>query len=171
VVNDSSIEHASGGTPYDVGGVGFVRLLCVAYGGVFLLVGVLGFVPGITTHYGDLRFAGHMSGMDGQMAGAELLGVFAVSVLHNLIHLAYGVVGLAVANRPRAGVAYLIGGGVVYAVVWLYGVLVDESSSANFVPLNSADDWLHLGLAITMVAAGVLAARRLRHRGHGPSLA
>jgi hypothetical protein len=163
-VNDGSIQTNTGGTPYDVGAAGFLRTVAGAYGLVFLLVGILGFIPGVTTHYGDLSFAGHMS-------GAKLIGIFQVSVLHNLIHLAYGVVGLAVAARPRPAALYLLLGGIVYAVVWLYGVLVEEGSQANFVPLNSADDWLHLVLAVTMVALGVLALRRLQHRGRGPSLA
>ncbi|QIG41980.1 DUF4383 domain-containing protein [Nocardioides anomalus] len=163
-VNDGSIQVNTGGTPYDVGAAGFLRTVTGAYGLVFLIVGILGFVPGVTTHYGDLTFAGHTS-------GAELAGVFQVSVLHNLIHLAYGVVGLTLAARPRPAALYLLLGGVVYAVVWLYGVLVGDDSQANVVPLNSADDWLHLVLAVSMVALGVLGLRRLRHRGRGPSLA
>ena len=50
---------------------------------MFLLVGILGFIPGITTGYDDLSFAGHHS-------EAELLGIFQVSVLHNLVHVAFG---------------------------------------------------------------------------------
>jgi hypothetical protein len=55
---------------------------------VFLAVGVLGFIPGITTHYGSMAFAGHMS-------EAKLLGLFQVSVLHNIVHLLFGIAGLA----------------------------------------------------------------------------
>ncbi len=163
-LNDGSIQTNTGGTPYDVGAAGFLRLVAGTYGVVFLLVGILGFIPGITTHYSDLSFAGHMS-------EAKLIGIFQVSVLHNLIHLAYGVVGLAVAARPRPAALYLLLGGIVYAVVWLYGLVVEHDSDANFVPLNSADNWLHLVLAVTMVALGVVGLRRLQHRGHGPSLA
>jgi hypothetical protein len=54
---------------------------------VFLVLGLLGFVPGITTHYGDLRLAG-------QGSGAKLLAIFQVSVLHNVVHLLVGTVGL-----------------------------------------------------------------------------
>jgi len=57
--------------------------------------------------------------------------------------------------------AFLIGGGAVYAVLWLYGLLVANDSSANFVPVNNADDWLHLLLAVGMIALGlVLRPRR-----------
>jgi hypothetical protein len=119
---------------------------------VFLLVGILGFIPGITTHYGDLSFAGHMS-------DAKLLGVFQVSVLHNVVHLLFGVAGLALARTPAGSVTYLIGGGIIYLVLWIYGLVVDQGSQANFVPLNNADDWLHLVLGLGMIAAG-LAVRR-----------
>jgi hypothetical protein len=60
---------------------------------VFLAVGVLGFVPAITTHYDQLTFAGHHS-------DAALLGIFNVSVLHNLVHLAFGVAGIALPRKP-----------------------------------------------------------------------
>ncbi|HWL97231.1 MAG TPA: DUF4383 domain-containing protein [Nocardioidaceae bacterium] len=123
-----------------------------AVGAVFLLVGVLGFVPGITTDYDTMEFAGHES-------GAELLGIFQVSVLHNLVHLLFGVAGLALARTWAGARAFLIGGGAIYLVLWLYGLLVDQDHSANFVPLNTADDWLHLVLGIGMVGVGVLLAR------------
>ena len=132
-----------------------LQTIAGAFGAVFLLVGILGFVPGITTSYGDLSFAGHTS-------DAKLVGVFEVSVLHNLVHLAYGVAGLAAMRRADASAAYLVVGGLVYAVVWIYGVAVGDESSANFVPLNTADNWLHLVLAVAMVALGLDGRRRLR---------
>lgn len=57
----------------------------------FLLVGILGFVPGITTPYGDLQLAGHGS-------SATSLGLLKVSDLHNVVHLLLGVAGLAMAR-------------------------------------------------------------------------
>jgi hypothetical protein len=131
------------------------RTLAAAVGAVFLLVGVLGFIPGITSNYDELNFAGHHS-------EAELLGVFQVSALHNIVHLVFGVVGLVAARRATSSIAYLIGGGIVYAALWVYGLVIDHESEANFVPLNTADNWLHLVLAIAMVAAGVFAQRQLR---------
>jgi arginine exporter protein ArgO len=124
-------------------------------GAVFLLVGILGFIPGITTHYDMMSFAGHDS-------MAKLLGVFNVSVLHNLVHLAFGVVGLIAARRPGAARTYLIAGGVIYLVLFVYGLVVDKTSSANFVPVNTADNWLHLILAVGMIALGVAFSRGAR---------
>jgi hypothetical protein len=122
---------------------------------VFLLVGILGFIPGITTHFDMLSFAGHHS-------MAKLLGVFNVSVLHNLVHLAFGVIGLAAARHANSARTYLIAGGIVYLVLFVYGLVIDKTSSANFVPLNTADNWLHLILAIGMIGLGVALTRGAR---------
>jgi hypothetical protein len=134
-----------------------VQTAALATSIVFLLVGILGFVPGVTTNYDQMSFAGHGS-------GALLLGIFAVSILHNLVHLAFGIVGLAMARTATGARNYLIGGGVIYAVLWLYGLLIDHDSGANFVPVNNAVNWLHLVLAVGMIALGVLLGRDVTAR-------
>jgi Domain of unknown function (DUF4383) len=119
--------------------------------GGFLLVGVLGFVPGVTTDYHLLEWAGHQS-------GAKLFGVFAVSALHNVVHLAFGIVGAVMARSYAAARAYLLAGGLVYLGLWVHGLLVEHDSPANFVPVNGADNWLHLGLGAGMVLLGLTLA-------------
>ena len=131
-----------------------VELAATAVGAVFLLVGVLGFVPGITTGYDQLMPAGHHS-------GAMLLGLFQVSILHNIVHLAFGIAGLVLARTAAGSRNFLIYGGVIYLLLWIYGLVIDFDSSANFVPLNTADNWLHLFLGIGMVALGYLLGRNL----------
>ncbi|GHJ14298.1 MULTISPECIES: DUF4383 domain-containing protein [unclassified Micromonospora] len=126
-----------------------VQKVALAVAAVFVLIGVLGFVPGVTTHYGELAFAGHHS-------GAKLLGLFQVSVLHNLVHLLFGLVGLLAARRLAGARVFLAGGGALYLVLWLYGFAIDRESTANFVPVNDADNWLHLFLGFGMLAAGLL---------------
>ena len=96
-----------------------------------------------------MEFAGHHS-------GALLLDVFAVSILHNIVHLLFGVVGLMLARMWSGARGYLIGGGVTYLLFWLYGLVINTASAANFVPLNDADNWLHLGLGVGMFTLGVL---------------
>lgn len=129
-----------------------VQASAVAVGVLFLIVGVLGFIPGVTTEYDELSWAGHHS-------GAMLLGVFNVSVLHNVVHLAFGVAGVLMGRRVGAARAYLIGGGLIYAALGGYGVLVDRHSAANFVPLNVGDNWLHFGLALGMIGLGLVFGR------------
>ncbi|MFI9155481.1 DUF4383 domain-containing protein [Streptomyces sp. NPDC053367] len=130
-----------------------VQQAAMVVGAVFLLVGVLGFIPGVTTNYDTMEFAAHHS-------EAKLLGIFQVSVLHNLVHLAFGVAGLALARTAAQARLYLLAGGAVYLVLWLYGLIIDHDSAANFVPLNTADNWLHLVLGLGMIALGVLLTRR-----------
>lgn len=127
-------------------------------GVVFLLVGLLGFIPGITSSYDQMMVAGHES-------GALLLGVFQVSILHNAVHLLFGIAGLAFARTARTARSYLIGGGVIYLVLWLYGIILDPTSTTNFIPLNNADNWLHLGLGIGMIALGVALGRSRSRTG------
>jgi Domain of unknown function (DUF4383) len=127
--------------------------VAAAVGAVFLLVGILGFIPGFTTDLGDMTFAGHES-------QAMLLGVFQVSVFHNLVHLAFGIAGLLMARTLGGARTFLVGGGIIYLVLWLYGlVTVDNTSGANFVPMNTADNWLHLMLGIGMIALGLVLGR------------
>ena len=71
----------------------------------------MGFIPGVTANYDQLTFAGHNS-------DAALLGIFDVSVLHNIVHLLFGVAGLLFARTFSAARAYLIGGGVIYLVLY-----------------------------------------------------
>lgn len=129
-----------------------VRRAAATVGVLFLVIGVLGFVPGITSNVGDLAWAGHDS-------GARLLGLFQVSVLHNVVHLAFGVAGLLLARTISGSRAYLVGGGAIYLVLWLYGLVIDHQSGANFIPLNGADDWLHFFLGVGMIALGLLTTR------------
>lgn len=126
-----------------------VKKAAGAVGAVFLIVGIAGFIPGITSNYGDLAVGGPDS-------EAKLLGIFQVSILHNIVHLIFGVLGLWAAQTWRSARTYLVGGGVVYLALWLYGLVVDKESDANFVPLNTADDWLHFVLGVGMIALGAL---------------
>ncbi|MBG6184085.1 hypothetical protein IWX65_002056 [Arthrobacter sp. CAN_A214] len=135
-----------------------IQKAAAAVAAVFILVGILGFIPGITTDYSQLGFAGHGS-------GALLLGLFQVSILHNLVHLLYGVVGLALARSSQGAHSYLLYGGVIYLVLWIYGLVIDLQSAMNFVPLNAADNWLHLFLGIGMIALAFLLKGRKDTRG------
>ena len=130
-----------------------LRTAGAVVGAAFLLVGILGFIPGITSSYSDLSFAGHES-------NAKLLGIFQVSILHNLVHVLFGVAGLAMSRTREGARAFLVGGGVIYLVLWLYGLVIGQESSANFVPVNTADDWLHFVLGLAMIGLGLILGRR-----------
>lgn len=131
------------------------QTLALVFGAAFLGAGILGFIPGITTNYDDLGFAGTDS-------GAELLGIFQVSILHNIVHILFGV-GILMARTHEGALNYLLGAGVIYVVLFVYGLFVGNSD-ANFVPINNADDWLHLVLAVGLLG-GYFASR-----GKGPEV-
>ena len=115
------------------------QLSTVLAGLAFLLAGALGFVPGATTRFGTLGLAGDDS-------DARLLGTFQVSVLHNLVHVALGV-ALLLGARSRAAAA-LTGGGIASLALWFAGVV----GALDWLPVNAADNWLHLLLGLGLLA-------------------
>ena len=129
-----------------------VQTMALLVGVVFLLVGILGFIPGITTNYDDMKFAGNES-------EAKLLGIFQTSILHNIVHLLFGIAGIAMARAWESARTYLIGGGVIYLALWIYGLVVSDDSGGNFVPMNTADDWLHFFLGVGMIGLGFVTSR------------
>ncbi|SBT67042.1 protein of unknown function (DUF4383) [Micromonospora sediminicola] len=134
-----------------------VRRVASAFAVFLLLLGALGFVPGVTSAYADLRFAGPGS-------GARLLGLLQVSALHNLVNLVLGVAGLALARTVAGARAFLLGGGAIFLVLWLYDLAVDRRSAANLLAVDRAGTWLHLLLGVAMPALGLLAGRRAHRR-------
>lgn len=126
-----------------------VQKASLAVGAVFLLVGILGFVPGITANFDQLHFAGHHS-------EAMLLGLFQVSALHNIVHLLFGAAGIALARTAAGARSFLLYGGIIYLVLFVYGLVVPQDSAGNFVPLNGFDNGLHLLLGAGMVALALL---------------
>lgn len=128
-----------------------VQGAAVLVAAAFLAAAIAGFTPGLTSHLDQLQWLGHDS-------GSQLFGVFEVSVVHNLAHLAFGVVGLVLADTYRRARAYLVGGGLIYLGLGLYGLLGDPSGPRNVLPLNNADNWLHFGVGVVMVLFGVTLA-------------
>ena len=142
--------------PHDAVGAGGkrtqVQVGALVVGVAFLLVGVLGFVPGVTQSYETMRFASHHS-------DAQILGLFQVSVLHNLVHLVFGVAGVLLARSTRTAINYLRIGGLIYVVFFLYGIEVPQMSAANFLPMDDADDGLHAVLGFGMIALAIVLSR------------
>ena len=131
------------------------QLFALAVGIAFVAAGILGFIPWATTDVDSLPAAG--PGSD-----AHLFGLFAVSILHNVVHLAFGVAGIVMAMRALGTRLYLVGGGILYLALTVYGLVIDLGSEGNLLSLNQADNWLHLGLGITMMVLGLAPLRASR---------
>jgi uncharacterized protein DUF4383 len=134
-----------------------LQTVALLTGIVFLLVGILGFIPGITSNA-----PGDFAGTD---SDAELLGIFQVSILHNIVHLLYGLAGIALARTRDGARTFLIGGGVIYLLLWILGLI----GGANWVPTDTADNWLHFVLGVGMVGAGFLLGREAVARTTAPA--
>ena len=106
------------------------------FGIVFVLAGILGFVP-------NPLVAPH--------------GVFAVNLAHNLVHIGTGAVFIAAALRfaDKADLVFKTVG-AAYVVVTVAGFLTSGNMLLGLVHINDADRWLHLGLAVVILAAGVV---------------
>jgi hypothetical protein len=89
------------------------------------------------------------------------------------VHLLFGIAGLALARSPALARTYVMFGGVIYLVLSMYGLIVGQESAANFVPVNTADDILHLILGIGMIGLGLALTQRSsgggrRHKADTP---
>lgn len=116
------------------------KLAAMIFGAVFVLVGLLGFVGALTPNGGSPR-------------QPQLLGLFAVSPLHNVIHLAGGVVLLVAAfvSAGRGARATLLAFGAVYTLVTVLGFVAAGLLRSLGVAINGMDNVLHLVLAIALL--------------------
>jgi hypothetical protein len=137
----------------------FAQWYCVLAGASLLLAGVLGFAAD--------------GGFDtGSSIDGDNLIVFEVNGWHNLVHIGSGLLLLAAANyRPTAKtVAYVFG--AVYGFVALWG-LVDGDEVFNLIPVNPADNLLHIFLSAAAILCAYVSPttkgqqrdRRARKRG------
>ncbi len=117
------------------------------FGAIYLLVGILGFIPPLVMG----------PGLSSPFRGL-LLGLFAVSWLHSLAHLLIGVAGLATYRNPDAARAYALVVGVVYAVLFVLGLIFGVMFLGALLPLNGWDNALHLLTAL--IAFGAYFASR-----------
>jgi hypothetical protein len=112
----------------------------LVFGIVFIALGILGFVPGITT---------------GSINDGMLLGIFHVNVVHDIIHIASGIVALFMMGNAKNAKLYFQIFGVVYLLVTILGFLMYNSTDLLvIVAINPADDYLHLVIAAVTLYLG-----------------
>ena len=116
-----------------------VKTAAIIFGIVFLAVGILGFVPGVTTN--DM-----------------LLGIFMVNAAHSVVHIASGIVfliaGIASAGASRLWFRIF---GLIYALVAILGFMTPSGMLLGMISNNMADTWLHVILAVAMLFLGFVA--------------
>ena len=122
-----------------------IQKLAAVFGVVFLLVAIVGF----------LATGGMAMQPTDPATAAKILGYFPVNLLHNVVHLLFGLWGIA-ASRSWAGAKqFFVWGGAIYLFVTIAGFI--SPTGFGFIPLGGADIGLHCVLAIVMLAIGVTA--------------
>jgi Domain of unknown function (DUF4383) len=120
------------------------QIFAIVIGLTLVVAGILGFFYSASFATGD---------------GTEreaVLGILDVNGWHNIVHIATGVLGLAVAGFYGGARGYALGLGAVYLLVALLGFVAgDGDEILNFIPLNTEDNVLHLLIGIAGVGAGL----------------
>lgn len=129
-----------------------MKTMATIFGVVFLAVGILGFVPGVTTN-------GH------------LLGIFHVNTAHNIVHILSGLAALAAAAiGPRAARNYFRIFGLVYGLVAILGFVQGDEPVLGVLANNDADTWLHVAIAaISLILGFMPLSRRVESRPAVPT--
>jgi len=122
------------------------RTFALIFGIVFLAVGVAGFVPQLV----QPPEGGAMSDMEHVM----LLGMFPVNPLHNIVHILFGLWGLAASRAVGGSVMYFRGVAIIYALLTVMGLVPSLDDAFGLVPLYGNDVWLHAALAVVAAYFG-----------------
>ena len=129
-----------------MGGRTPAQLYALVFGALLLLAGILGFfVPG----------SGASFAVGEEIQRNQLIYLFDVNGWHNVVHIASGVVGLALAGTPTSARLYALGFGALYSLVFVLGLFDSLDPLFGVVPVNTEDNVLHLGIAIVGIAAGL----------------
>lgn len=132
-----------------------VRAFAAAFGLVFLLAGASGFIPGLSPEHAH---PGMIVSSESRLA----LGLFPVNVLHNLVHLAFGVWGLVAARTVYGSVIYGKGVALIYGLLTVLGLIPATNTAFGLVPIYGNDVWLHAALAAVAAYFGFIHMRTVR---------
>ena len=122
---------------------------------LLIVIGVLGFIPGVTTHLGEITFAGPWS-------GAHIFNVFQTSVLRNAVWIFFGLVGLGAPTIRLGSTLYMVAMAGLSMTLWLYDLLFGQHGfpgnifSSN-IPDFALDFCLGAAFAITALATSQIA--------------
>ena len=117
------------------------QLYALLFGIALLAVGIIGFIA-------DASF-----GAGSDVNGSDLI-LFEVNGWHNIVHILSGLAGLALWRRPDTARLYALGFGGTYLVVTIWGFLTGDQV-LWLVPVDTADNLLHLLISLVGIAAGL----------------
>src|ERR671914_1321268 len=133
------------------------QLYALVIGVTLVAAGILGFFYNASFDTGD--------GLERD----AVLGILDVNAWHNLVHIATGLLGLAVAASYGGSRGYALGLGAVYLLVALLGLIAGDGEEIfNLIPINTEDNVLHALIAIAGIGAGLATPAREPGTGARP---
>jgi hypothetical protein len=118
-----------------------LKKAALIWGVLFVLIGIAGFIPGLTT--------------EDSMGMKLLLGLFMVDGVHNVVHLLTGVASLAASKSTTLSRLYFQTFGIVYGLVTIIGFAIGSGHYVlGLIPVNTADNFLHLGITLVTLYLG-----------------
>jgi hypothetical protein len=124
------------------------RTFALVFGIVFLAVGALGFVPSMV----HSPMGGHTVSMN--QGYGDLLGLFPVNMLHNIVHILFGLWGVLAYKSLAGSKNYARGVAIIYALLTVMGLVPALDTTFGFIPIYGNDVWLHAVLALVAAYFG-----------------
>jgi hypothetical protein len=109
-------------------------------GGLFLVIGILGFIPALKINDPHPEVTLRLFADEGY---GLLFGLFPVNWIHNMVHLGVGVAGLSLARRVSQARGFAKGLTWFYSILAICGAIPALSMAFGLVPLHGWDVWLH----------------------------
>ncbi len=122
-----------------------IQKLAAVFGVVFILVALVGFLA-----KGGMA----MQPTDPALA-AKALGIFPVNLLHNIVHILFGVWGVLAARSFAGAKTFCTVGGIIYVVLAICGFFIPDAF--GLIPIGGADIWLHALLGVVLAGVGFTA--------------
>jgi hypothetical protein len=126
------------------------QLYALLFGITLLAVGILGFIADSSFDTGS------------NVQGSDFI-IFEVNGWHNLVHIASGIAGIALSRRADSARLFALGFGAVYLLVTILG-FIDGNNVLGLIPVDAADNVLHLAIAVLGIGAGLASSPTPRAR-------
>jgi hypothetical protein len=123
-----------------------IRYFALIFGIIYLLVGIAGFIPGLTQPP-----PANAPAISLNSAYGYELGLFPVNVLHSIVHILIGIWGIFAFASYGAARTYARAAAIIFAVLFIMGLIPGLNTVFGLIPLHGNDVWLH---AITALVAG-----------------
>jgi hypothetical protein len=128
-----------------------IKTFALVFGIIYVIAGISGFIPGLTTHHAD------MAPIAVDSFYGKALGLFPVNILHNFVHLAIGFWGILSSRSVGGARLFARGLAILYGLLAILGLIPATNTMFGLVPIYGNDVWLHAGTALIAAYFGFVA--------------